>query len=100
MSARSGLDGEMGRRVWGCGDGFLGAGTRPGGQVTNRARRTETTVRISSTGNTKARAIRMRSAVSVTSVTSLINLLRRVSNWATRQGERLGMQLWKVHSSQ
>src|SRR3954464_12705700 len=97
---RPGLDGEMGRRVWGCGDGFLGAGTPPGGQVTNRARRAETTVRMSSTGNTGARAIRMRSAVSVTSVTSLTSLLRRVSNWATRQGERLGIRLWKVQSSQ
>src|SRR6476469_4355029 len=98
--ARPGLDGEMRRRVWGCEDGFLGAGTRPSAQVTNRARRAETTVRISSTGNTGARAIRMRSAVSVTSVTSLISLLRRVSNWATRQGDRFGMRLWNVQSSQ
>jgi len=30
VSARPSLDGERGRRVWGCGDGFLGAGTRPG----------------------------------------------------------------------
>jgi len=100
MSVRPGLDGEMGRRVWGCGDGFLGAGTLPGVQVTNRARRVETTVRISSTGNTGARAIRIRSAVSVTSVTSLISLFRRVSNWTTRQGERFGMRLWKVQSNQ
>src|SRR4051812_27255083 len=57
VSARPSLDGERGRRVWGCGDGFLGAGTRPGAQVMNRARRVETTVRMSSTGNTKARAI-------------------------------------------
>src|SRR3954464_14468752 len=97
---RPGLDGEMGRRVWGCGDGFLGAGARLGAQVTNRARRAETTVRISSTGNTGARAIRIRSAVSVTSVTSLISLFRRVSNWTTRQGERFGMSVWNVQSSQ
>src|SRR3954468_18673460 len=50
--ARLGLDGGMRRRVWGCGDGILGAGTRPSAQVTNRARRVETTVKISSTRNT------------------------------------------------
>src|ERR687898_3354912 len=100
MFVRPGLDGEMGRRVWGCGDGFLGAGTPPGAQVTNRARRVETTVRISLTGNSGARAIRMRSAVSVTSVTSLISLFRRVSNWTTRQGDRFGMRLWNVQSNQ
>jgi hypothetical protein len=33
-------------------------------------------------------------------VTSLISLLRRVSNWTTRQGERFGMRLWNVQSNQ
>ena len=45
-----------------CRFGVAGPGCRvrahcPADQVTNRARRAETTVRMSSTGNTKARAI-------------------------------------------